>query len=260
MRLAFSVAIMVEPDVLLIDEVLAVGDSAFQQKCMEQLIKLKTKGTTIVFVSHDLGAMKRLCDRVIWIHDSKIVSDGKPKDTIDKYLEFLGEEENKRLLGEKHSSQEEESSKIGLDSPLITDNKIKIMNVRLTNEIGEEKISFMSGDTACIKINYRAITKVNNPIFSLTISNLEGITCYSTSTLIDHLNIAEIVSDEIGSIQFYIPSLDLVANTYLISASILNESGYVYDVFEEGTALKVSSLSEDVGIVKLKHAWKLERG
>lgn len=106
MRLAFSVAIMVEPDVLLIDEVLAVGDASFQQKCMDQLLRMKSKGTTIVFVSHDLGAMEKLCDRVVWINKGIVMSDGKPKKVIDQYLAYLSEEENRRLIDESVISSE----------------------------------------------------------------------------------------------------------------------------------------------------------
>ena len=89
MRLAFSVAINVDADILFIDEILAVGDVAFQNKCFEKLKEIKANGTTIVIVSHSLGQIEEICDRSIWINDGKIAYEGDPKDVHARYLEFM---------------------------------------------------------------------------------------------------------------------------------------------------------------------------
>ncbi len=94
MRLAFSIAINVEAEILLIDEILAVGDSAFQKKCHDKLRQLKEEGKTIVFVSHSMGSVEDICTRAIWFKDAKIEMDGKPKDVIKKYFESQGMEYN----------------------------------------------------------------------------------------------------------------------------------------------------------------------
>lgn len=90
MRLAFSVAINVDADILLIDEILAVGDQHFQDKCFEKLTDLKNSGKTIVIVSHNLGSIKKLCDRAVWIKDGKIEMDGKTNEVVEKYLKICG--------------------------------------------------------------------------------------------------------------------------------------------------------------------------
>ena len=90
MRLAFSVAINVDADILLIDEILAVGDQHFQDKCYKKLHELKESGKTIVIVSHSLGAVEKLCDRAVWLHEGKIREDGPCKEVIKKYLEVCG--------------------------------------------------------------------------------------------------------------------------------------------------------------------------
>ncbi|MGN1206203.1 MAG: ABC transporter ATP-binding protein, partial [Eubacterium sp.] len=93
MRLAFSVAINVNADILLIDEILAVGDAAFQDKCFKKLLEIKGKGTTIVIVSHSLEQIESICERSIWIHDGKIREEGVPQEVHSKYLEFMGQKE-----------------------------------------------------------------------------------------------------------------------------------------------------------------------
>lgn len=90
MRLAFSVAINVDAEILLIDEILAVGDQHFQEKCFQKLEQLRASGKTIVIVSHSLGAIEQLCDRAIWIHDGEVKKDGKAKETIEEYLKVCG--------------------------------------------------------------------------------------------------------------------------------------------------------------------------
>lgn len=90
MRLAFSVAINVDAEILLIDEILAVGDQHFQEKCFKKLEELRASGKTIVIVSHSLGAIEHLCDRAIWIHEGKVQKDGTAKETIEEYLKVCG--------------------------------------------------------------------------------------------------------------------------------------------------------------------------
>ncbi|WP_138755242.1 ABC transporter ATP-binding protein [Paenibacillus sinopodophylli] len=283
MRLAFSVAIMVEPDILLIDEVLAVGDAAFQQKCMEQLMKLKSKGTTIVFVSHDLGAMEKLCDRVVWINKSKIVADGKPKRMIDKYLTFLGDEENKRLIREEEESTHvvvnedkavenvNSEQQINVESQEISENieyetvdrwgnrQIEIVDVMFTDENNNKKIGFMSGDYMKVIMKYKINQKVDSPIFGLGIHTIDHINCYGTNTFIDQYSLGEINEHHRGEISFNIASLDLVSNTYLVTAAVHDINGNQYDYHDKRFSFKVSSTVNDVGIAKLKHFWKDEK-
>jgi ABC-type polysaccharide/polyol phosphate transport system ATPase subunit len=90
MRLAFSVAINVEADILLIDEILAVGDQHFQDKCFEKLKELKNSNKTIVIVSHSLGAVKMLCDRAVWLYNGEIKMDGKTDEVVEEYIKVCG--------------------------------------------------------------------------------------------------------------------------------------------------------------------------
>ncbi|MFX3632173.1 MAG: ABC transporter ATP-binding protein [Candidatus Pristimantibacillus sp.] len=273
MRLAFSVAIMVEPDILLIDEVLAVGDAAFQQKCMDQLLKLKSKGTTIVFVSHDLGAMEKLCDRVVWINKSKVVDDGQPRRMIDKYLTYLGEEENKRLIREDEQEKQEDVEEVivvqeptedeqntdTLDTNPITDRwgnrDVEIYDVVFSDMNYNKKLGFMSGEAMNITMKYKVNKKTTKPIFGIGIFTVDKVHCYGTNTFIDQYTIGDLDILDKGEVSFVVPSLDLVAGTYLVRAAVHDEHGNQFDYHDMRFSFKVSSITRDVGIAKLKHSW-----
>ncbi|MGK9252810.1 ABC transporter ATP-binding protein [Paenibacillus humicus] len=275
MRLAFSIAIMVEPDILLIDEVLAVGDAAFQQKCMDQLIKLKRNGTTIVFVSHDLGAMEKLCDRVVWISKGKIVEDGSPRKTIDKYLSFLAEEENKRLISEQdtdNSSKEHERDAVEEESVISRDpstdvdenrwgNKnVEIYEVELLDKQFKSKLSYLSNEPLNIILKYRVNVAVQKPIFGIGIFTIDHINCYGTNTHIDQYYIEELKENETGNIEIQIPSLHLGTGTYLLSVAVHDENGHQFDYHDKKYSFKVSSLSNETGIIKLNPKWLQRSG
>ena len=119
MRLAFSVAINVDADILLIDEILAVGDANFQAKCFNKLKEIKAKGTTIVIVSHSLGQIEQICDRSIWIHEGLIKAEGEPKEIDLEYLDFMGrrlQETTSRELEEKQSDEASETEQTEEDT------------------------------------------------------------------------------------------------------------------------------------------------
>ncbi|MEX3620169.1 ABC transporter ATP-binding protein [Paenibacillus glucanolyticus] len=269
MRLAFSVAIMVEPDVLLIDEVLAVGDAAFQQKCMDQLLKMKAKGTTIVFVSHDLGAMEKLCDRVVWISKGIVRSDGEPKKVIDQYLAHLANEENKRLIDESlvnsrineqvNESVENEETTRSIDNkdPGRWGNQyVQIDNVYFTDYNHQSKFSFLADEQMIIKIRYKGNKEVENPIFGIAIHTIDHIHCYGTNTFIDYFKINRIKEQEEGTINFKIPTLNLCSGTYLVTAAVHDEHGNQFDFHDKKFSFMITSLTKDVGIVKVPHTWE----
>ncbi|OBY76957.1 hypothetical protein BBG47_24300 [Paenibacillus sp. KS1] len=267
MRLAFSVAIMVEPDILLIDEVLAVGDAAFQQKCIEQLVQMKNKGTTIVIVSHDLGVMEKLCDRLIWIHKGVVKSEGHPKKTIDQYITFLAEQENERLLNEVNGDN---LSKVAEDSQVVenspneeqVDNenrwgnkKIEITEVIINDVNSNLKYSFMTGDLMSITIKFKANKDVDKPIFGLGFVNSFNVDCYGTNTFIDRFEIAKIQKGNFGEIKFVINSLNLLAGTYYLKIAVHDENGEQFDYHDKMYSFQITSLIPDVGIARLPHEW-----
>lgn len=140
MRLAFSVAINVNADILLIDEILAVGDAAFQDKCFKKLLEIKGKGTTIVIVSHSLGQIESICERSIWIHDGKIREEGVPQEVHSKYLEFMGQKEKSGEPEAQPQEQQEEPQEEQQKITEIENDKIEEGEPDVTTALDMDKI------------------------------------------------------------------------------------------------------------------------
>lgn len=273
MRLAFAVAINVDAEILLIDEILAVGDAAFQAKCFDKLHEIKEKGTTIVFVSHSLGQIEEICDRSIWIHQGVIREEGSPQMVHKKYLEFMGQGEvdiEEEPVKEEESVKEEatedevvEQQKILLEEPVAALPKrwgsmdAVIEQVSVVDEKGERKEEFKSGEAMQIQVDYsvnKAVEKVRFGIgFFLA---QEGILCYGTNTGIDGLENFELT--KAGRYTFLIDKLPLLAGTYNIDVSIETEQGEAVDFLRVANQIVVCSEQKEAGIVKINHKWKIE--
>jgi lipopolysaccharide transport system ATP-binding protein len=162
MRLAFAVAAHLEPEILLVDEVLAVGDVAFQKKCMGKMDDVAKTGRTVLFVSHNMGAVNGLCRRAIWIHEGKVVSDGPSQDVVAKYLQAM-------RTG-------------ALVSSIKSNETLSIHTVLLRNGRGEITDQFNYGDDLVLEVRYRATHRLVRPHLWITILNSlgQGVCCAST--------------------------------------------------------------------------------
>ncbi|SFS84576.1 ABC transporter ATP-binding protein [Paenibacillus sp. 453mf] len=269
MRLAFSVAISVDPDILLIDEVLAVGDSAFQNKCLEKIKELKGKGKTIVVVTHDNSMVEKICDRAVWINNGKVRADGSPRDIIMQYMAFLSEEENKRLI----EDQKLENNEIPLNESLELSNitepeenrnhirvgnkKIEIQDVWFSDSQEQIKRNFNTGDQMIINIQYKINEKASSVVFGVGFFTSDNTYCYGTNTNIDRSIPPESLPNE-GHIRFNISKLTLLPGIYKLDVAVHHENGEPYDYLTSVYSFQVSSDINDVGIVRLDHTWELK--
>ncbi len=275
MRLAFSVAINVDAEILLIDEILAVGDAGFQMKCFNRLKEIKASGTTIVIVSHSMGQIEQICDRSIWIHEGKIKAEGKPKEVHPQYLEYIGDHrlavaekaEEREKEKQKEESQKEESHKeqqIQDKKTTLTEKKKKrwgnenvtIKNVQLTDSFGQERVCFKTGDFVGIKIDYEMNTIVRDAVVGIGISRIDGVHCYGTNTRIDKVDYFDIVKS--GTISFEIESLLLLQGNYVLDVAIECDMGIPVDFYREACKFEVISTLDDVGVSRLQHRWNME--
>ncbi|MGG1877272.1 ABC transporter ATP-binding protein [Paenibacillus cisolokensis] len=270
MRLAFSVAISVDPDILLIDEVLAVGDNAFQKKCIEKIKELKGQGKTIVIVTHDNSMVEKICDRAVWINNGEIHADGLPRDIIMQYMAFLSKEEDKRLLKNNTvnssdsniiDSSEElaiQSTKTG-DISLVSrtgNKKAEIVDVWFSDFKGDRKQNFNTGDSIIININYRINEKTNSTVFGVGFFTSDKIYCYGTNTHIDRFKVAGDLPVE-GTVLFKIDKLMLLPGVYKLDVAVHHENGEPYDYVTSAYSFQVSSDITDVGVVRLEHTWEI---
>lgn len=253
MRLAFSVAINVDADILLIDEILAVGDAAFQAKCFNKLRDLKVKGITIVIVSHSLGQIELICDRTIWFKNGIICKDGRPYDVHPYYLEYMGKKESNDNIDDKKLNCED-SKKMQLRSG---SNEVKIAKV-VISDIENKKISVSKvGMPFIININYETDITIKGVVFGIAIYRNDGLHCYGVNTNIDRIE--NIILQRQGVVKFIVIANELLAGNYWIDVAIHKEDGFVYDYWKKCAYLKVYSDLEDIGVMRLEHKWIFEK-
>ncbi len=237
LRLGFAVMTGLDADIFLIDEVLSVGDGVFQKKCIEKIVNLKESGKTIVFVSHDLDAVEKICQRVILLNKGRIEADGLPTQVISKYLNIIKND--------------------GLQS-LSKD--IEIADVYLENGLGRPCASFVSGEEMRVVINYSAKRRINNPVFGIGIYG-KGAYLIGPNTRDDNYRIDFVESG--GKVIYKIPSLPFVEGVYKLSVSCHDESESVfYDYWDRILDFTVSPGPKNLryGLFDVSGEWLVESG
>jgi len=275
MRLGFSVAMCVNPDVLLIDEVLAVGDEAFQKKCLKRLEEFKSAGKTIIIVSHGLDLVKMFCDRAVLLHQGKLVTDGTPETTIDKYHAILSTKERisevERVVEEKmaddltvheisgieNKENSEESEEIISPEPKYErygTYEAEIVEVALRNDKDEEALTFHSGEWLSICLTIQFCCNVEDPIVGFYIRKYEGnfpVDIYGAHTRWKNLELGSFSKGERLDVRF-LQSIPLPEGTYYVVAAIANaDETRFYDWHENVRAFTVKKEEQCAGMLNL---------
>jgi len=228
-RLAFSIAIRAKTDILVLDEVLAVGDAAFQQKCYDVFAELKKAGTTIVLVTHDMGAVLRFCDRAVLIEAGKVVNAGKPTDIADAYLNLN--------FKQKKKVKKDELSAVDVETYSI-DNKVSHL--------------FDPGDDIILEIDYKNKEKTKTHI-GVQIFNDEGVYCFGTNTSVDGL---KPFSGEKIKVTMNLKA-DLAPGNYSFTVAIMNENATTSLIYKPKAVLfRVSKTVRVEGVALLDYTWK----
>lgn len=275
MRLAFSVAINVDADVLLIDEILAVGDANFQAKCFNKLREIKARGTTIVIVSHSLGQIEQICERSIWIHEGVIREEGSPREVHPIYLDYMGQKrqeiaekeaeraaakEERNTREEKEAQKEQQTEGQVQELPDSTNpkrwgnGKARIVQIDLLDKNGKKKTVFESGSNVTIRIQYKILEKVQDAVVGIGIFRSDGVQCYGTNTRIDQMD--EYALDKDGCVEVLLENVNLLPSQYTLDVAIESENGLPVDYFREAIRFEMFSKIADVGISRIQHEWK----
>lgn len=268
MRLAFSVAINVDADILLIDEILAVGDANFQAKCFNKLKEIKAQGTTIVIVSHSLGQIEQICDRSVWIHEGLIRREGNPKEIDLEYLEFMGrkmQETSRKELAEKQTDEQpsaEETSSVENAAEESQEQKkrwgsgkARIRSITAHSADGAEQRVFRTGESITFRIGYTVKETVEDAVIGIGIFNTAGVQCYGTNTRIDKLSDFSLIQN--GTAEIILEEVGLLAGEYLIDFAIETGDGIPVDYYREAYRIEMITPQGDVGIARVKHEWKI---
>ncbi len=271
MRLGFAVAIHVDPDVLLVDEVLAVGDEGFTHKCLDKFGEFKRRGKTILLVTHSLNLVERFCDEALWLDGGKVRGSGDPKRVVGAYLTDVGKSEERELArAEARSEQRAESQEPAdpgaepqsgsvvedmtrVDEGRWGSREIEITGVTFKNESGEVSHIFQSGDPMSIHIAVRAHQATADFVFGIGLYSAEGVNCYGTNTHLEEFTPQELRGE--GEVTFSIESLELVEGTYKLDVAVHKRDGYPYDYHRLLYTFRVKSRSKEVGIYRPRHTW-----
>jgi lipopolysaccharide transport system ATP-binding protein len=255
MRLGFAIAVTVDPDVLLIDEVLAVGDEAFQHRCVGKIQEFKARGKTIVLVSHDLGSIERLCDEAVWLEGGRLQAHGETRAVVGHYLDHVAREEA-RALGVEHA--EAESAVRAESAARWGSREVELTRVHLSDADGHERYLFETGEPCTVHLAFRAHRPVEDPVFGVGVFRKDGICCYGTNTALEGLTLGKL--DGEGVVTMAIERLELVEGEYLLDVAVHARDGHPYDYHSRLYAFAVRSRVRDTGVARLVHRWRLQQG
>jgi len=279
MRLGFAVAINVDPDVLLVDEVLAVGDESFTHKCLDKFAEFRRRGRTVLLVTHSLDLVTRFCDEALWLDGGVAKAHGDPKRVIDAYLMAVAGAEDVQLAADAAKvnspipipqSQPDPGSRIpdsGTAEPADMfragegrwgSREAEITAVEMVGAAAQPAHLFQSGERVEIRLHVRANQRMRDFAFGVGVFNAEGVCCYGTNTQIDGGIAGEFVGE--GLVIFAIDELHLVEGTYKLDVAVHRQDGVPYDYHRLLYTFRVKSPRKDVGIFRPPHRWSFSGG
>jgi ABC-type polysaccharide/polyol phosphate transport system ATPase subunit len=274
MRLGFAVAINVNPDVLLVDEVLAVGDEGFTHKCLDKFAEFKRSNKTILLVTHSLNLIERFCDEALWLDNGHAMSHGDPKRVVGAYLTKVEESEEKLLAqttaravesasrgpasqgGPDHTAEQPvdpTSNMFQATEGRWGSREVEITDVAFLDREGRPSFVFHSGDPIAVRIKLRAAQPVADFVFGFGLFNADGVCCYGTNTYLEELTPQQLSGE--AEATFAIESLDLVEGTYKVDIAVHKIDGFPYDYHRLLYTFRVKSRIHDVGIYRPRHQW-----
>ncbi len=239
-RLGFAIAAHVHPDILLVDEVLSVGDLAFQQKCFKRIEELKRLQTTIIFISHNLAAVQALCDRVLILQQGQALCDGEPAAMIRRYREDV-RATTLKLRGRYHGAAD----------------TLEIRSVVLRDERGAEADALDTGQPVRVEISFEAKRPIRHPAFQVSIKRADGLLCHAATSRQSPLDRDELTGQ--GTVTLDYLALTLLPNLYQVEVRVFEGDNPVpVAALEHGCFFQIESDHHEQGAVHLDHAWQFK--
>lgn len=263
-RLGFSVAVHVDPDVLLIDEVLSVGDEEFSQKCVAKIQEMKYRGVTLVFVTHQLDQVRKLCDRALWLDHGEPMVIGDPVRVVDDYLQQVagGKTTETRIVAAAVQQEAPEpiatSKRDANEEERWGSGEVLLTRVAIVDDKGRDLVALGAGTAVTIEIDVAVRAPQEDFVFGVGIYHADGACVYGTNTELEGLMPQKLDRD--GRVRFVMPSLDLVAGTYRIDAAVHTRNGRAFDYRRNVLRFVVGSRVHDIGVYRPQHSWKFEGG
>ena len=249
-RLAFSTAIHVDPEILIVDEALAVGDAVFANRCVRKFQELRERKITVLFVSHDLGLVKQLSDRAILLLHGRIEAEGEPKDVINRYIGLVLE---KQEPGRKKEDRIRASFRHG-------DGTSEILRVQLVNARGEEAASIASGEPVTVRVRCRFHREISDPMVGILIRTRIGMDVYGTNTHIEQTDLGAFHAGDELEVDFRIECW-LTPQSYTLTVATQSADGSSHDWLDDAIAFDVVDTRVAAGVANLraKVEWRVSR-
>lgn len=246
-KLGFAIAVHMKADIILTDEILAVGDVAFQRRCFEKFQELR-KSTTIVFVSHDLAKVKEICSRVIWMKEGRVQCEGMPDKVVEAYLDSLQKDREQHLRSGRPPGPEPGAGRWG-------SGEIEVAEVITCDGLGEPRSVFRTFDDLIVRIHYRVNGRFQEPSFGVNIYSSKGEFVHGTNTFIQSAPIP--ISHEGGMVEVRYQKLPLLAGEYWLRVGVTagNNWNTPYDVRDRIRKFEILPTQSNGGLVCLDHCW-----
>jgi len=266
MRLAFAVAIHVDPDILLIDEALAVGDLVFQQRCMHHMNRLRDSGKTIILVTHDLGAVTKFCDRALLLDRGQLLEDGKPDLVVQKYRALVFERERRYdglsegTTGETSDGEYTVSEEIPIVSTIpnidhrFGSGEARLLGVELFDENGRPARELFGGQRVTVRISAEFSKDIDHPIFGFTIRDRMGIEIAASNTSYAGCTLPPARQGQTFTCDFSLVLPEMAAGGYSISPAVANGNVLKHDMcdwIDNALVFSLNSQSLIYGMLKL---------
>ncbi|MCR4843270.1 MAG: ABC transporter ATP-binding protein [Eubacterium sp.] len=252
-RLAFAVAINIDPEILIVDEALSVGDVFFQAKCFKKFQEFKDEGKTILFVSHDLSSIRKYCDRAILLNKGRKLGEGRPADMIDLYKKVLVGQVDEEGVSDDNPPADTGLWKSNIPlNPNVSeygDGQVRITDFAVLDNQGVYSTTLLKGEEFAIKIKIRAEEAVENPIVAFTVKTVRGTDVTGTNTMFENNDIGPMRAGEERTVTFR-QDMSLQGGQYLISLGCTrfeNDGFQVYHRLYDVLTLSVVSEKNTTG-------------
>lgn len=276
-RLGFAVAVHVDPEVLVVDEVLAVGDEAFARRCLDTIKEFSARGKTIFFVSHSLALVEELCDRVLYLHGGRVAGLADPREMLAAYRLNVAAGEGTRLLAEHAVEQETLRSEDAAPPPAPPagagdeasappaerarrwgDRSATIDGVRLLGADGAERYAFRSGERVTVEIEATPSRPLSDFVFGVGLFTPEDVCVHGSNTEIDGFTPDGF--DGTARVRLTLARCELGPGTYLIDVAVHARNGTPYDYWRGACRFRVDSARTEAGIWAPERSWTSEGG
>lgn len=255
MRLAFSVAVHTEPEILLIDEVLAVGDMAFQRKCLERVDEFKQQGCAILLVSHDPNLVGELCDQALWLNEGHVVASGPAQAVAQQYAMAMQDETQRRTPASRPPVALANGGMLRVNENRFGSLEMEVEQVRLLNASSQPVERLQSGEALSVEMQYTLPAGVPVPIFGVSLSREDGEVYFDASTAASNTQPPDLPGK--GQVTLHIQRLDLVGGEYFVDIGAYKPDwSYAYDYHWHAYPLSIEPHLNEKGVLKPPQSWE----